>query len=302
MATKPFLKWAGGKTRVAPHILPHLQGHTRLVEPFAGSCALFLQSEFKDALLTDINPDLIRLFKTLQTHGEDFINWLETRYFDGTHNTKDAFMENRAAFNARIGLDPNDVTQATWERSGLFVYLNRHAFNGMCRYNKSGGYNVPFGKYKSPYFPKTEMLNFVARTTSVTFKCQSFTQTMEEEIAAPTPNTVIYCDPPYIELSKTASFAAYATDGFDLGLQEKLATLSWQAAQQGLKTLVSNHDVGPARNLYERALNFAGDMPLEETGPATSIASFNVRRSISAKGSQRGTAPELLAIYDSKIK
>lgn len=297
MATKPFLKWAGGKTRVAPNILPHLKGATRLVEPFAGSCALYLQSDVQDALLCDVNPDLIRLYQTLKKHKGAFIDWVETTYFQ-TKNSLEDFMSLRARFNEIKDIDVNELDSGTsWERSGIFIYLNRHAFNGMCRYNKSGGYNVPYGKYKSVYFPRFEMEAFFERAKHVTFKCQSFQKTLADEIKTPRTGTMIYCDPPYIELSQTASFTAYATDGFPVQLQEELAILAYKAAKAGMPTLISNHDVDPARRLYEKARTFDDTAPLPGGGPASLITNFDVRRSISAKGDKRGKAPELLAIY-----
>jgi DNA adenine methylase len=299
MITKPFLKWAGGKTRVAPHILPHLEGRSRLVEPFSGSCALFLQSDKETALLSDINPDLIRLYKTLQTHKEVFVDFIHSTYFDNTHNDLETYLAHRAQFNTLKDIDPNDVSSdESWTRSALFIYLNRHAFNGICRYNKSGGFNVPFGKYKTVYFPKAELTAFWQRSSTVTFKCASFVDIMKAEIAAADTNTVIYCDPPYIELSQTSSFTAYATQGFSADLQEELAILASQASKAGVKTLISNHDVPQARNLYEKGLTLLGEGPLKNSAPCQTIKSFDVRRSISAKGASRKNAPELLAIYD----
>lgn len=297
MATKPFLKWAGGKTRVATHILPHLNGKKRLVEPFAGSCAIFLLSDLKNALLCDINPDLIRLYKTIQNHGKPFIRWVQDTYFTDDNNTKDAFLENRRYFNTLINLSENATSKKDWARSGLFLYLNRHAFNGMCRYNKSGGYNVPYGKYKKPYFPEKELYAFYEKTKNVTFKCQSFIDTMQGEINNPVPNTVIYCDPPYVELSKTASFTTYSSEGFSKELQEDLTKLASRCYKKGIKTIVSNHDVPPTQNMYAKGLTFTGESILTKT-IASKIETFLVTRSISAKGSTRGKSPELLAIYE----
>lgn len=303
LPSKPFLKWAGGKTKVAPHILPHLFGKKRLIEPFAGSCALFLQSSFREALLSDINLDLIHLYNTLKSEGGSFIDYVEREYFrrdsNGVllKNNVDAYKEMRDRFNELLDAvtSENPDKNAVRERSGLFVYLNRHAFNGICRYNSAGGFNVPYGHYKSVYFPREEMQSFASRARNVEFKHCSFEDTMRAVIDAADENDVIYADPPYIEMSPTAAFKSYAKDGFINALQDKLVELANEARAKGIRTLVSNHDVTPARDLYESGTPLVSSLPLQ---PADCIKTFKVQRNIAAAGDRRKKVGELLAIYD----
>lgn len=268
---KPFLKWAGGKSRLVATIEPHLPDG-RLIEPFAGSCALFLGSRFETAVLADLNADLIALYRFLQ--GPDALAFIDhaEAFFTPENNTESSFMRLRARFNATpIG----DI-----DRAALFVYLNRHAFNGMCRYNAAGGFNVPYGKYKGPGFPREAMETFVARVAGCTFVHQGFQDTM----ALAGKGDVVYADPPYFPLSITASFSSYAKEGFGLSEQTALAHAARAAADRGATVAISNHATPEAIALYE---SLGGDCSLQ----------FGVRRSVSASAASRKEAPELLALF-----
>ena len=158
--SKPFLKWAGGKAKLAPFIQAHLPAHarSRLIEPFAGSAALSLALEYDAYLLNDSNADLINLYQVLKHQQQAFIDYARS-FFTAQNNQDTQFYALHQQFNA---------SQNAEERAALFVYLNRHAFNGLCRYNSKGGFNVPFGKYQSPYFPEREMQAFIQKSNRIT--------------------------------------------------------------------------------------------------------------------------------------
>ena len=166
MQTKSFLKWAGGKSKLVPFIENSLpkRPRKRLIEPFAGSAALSLALEFDSYLLNDSNHDLIGLFQTLKQEKQQFIDYARS-FFLPENNLEDRFYELRTQFNRSTDRH---------ERSALFVYLNRHAFNGLCRYNSKGEFNVPFGRYKSPYFPEKEMQGFIAKSERIELLCGDF--------------------------------------------------------------------------------------------------------------------------------
>lgn len=268
---KPFLKWAGGKARLVPTIEPHLPDG-RLIEPFAGSCALFLGSRFATAVLADVNADLVHLYRFLQgPQAASFIDEAES-YFTPEQNTEASFMALRARFNAA---QPGDR-----DRAAIFVYLNRHAFNGMCRYNRSGAFNVPYGQYKGPGFPRAAMEAFAERVQGSTFLHQGFQETM----AMAGKGDTVYADPPYVPLSPTASFASYAKEGFAWEEQQALAQAAREAADRGAFVAISNHATPASIGLYE---SLGGDCSLR----------FNVQRSVSASAASRKEAPELLAIF-----
>ena len=104
----------------------------------------------------------------------------------------------RSKFNL---LKSNDI-----EKSAIFIYLNKHAFNGLCRYNSKGFFNVPFGRYKNPEFPGIKMYNFAEKSHNAIFKYQDFNITFRQI----RQGDIVYCDPPYVPLTDTSSFTAYS--------------------------------------------------------------------------------------------
>ena len=273
--TTPFLKWAGSKIRVLPKLKQafdefEIQEVSRLVEPFVGSCAVALNVKADNYLLNDFNKDLADLYNTAITE-PDFLTRLNKLF--SSHNHEDAYISNRKRFNAE-----KDVL----ERALLFVYLNRHCFNGLCRYNASGAFNVPFGKYTNPLLPAEAIGNFKRILGKAKFTNLDFVQVFSKI----KDGDIIYCDPPYVPLSATASFANYTGAGFSATQQTLLAHLAEQAiANFNVIVMISNHATEFTRNIYSKA---------------TKIYDFEVRRSISSNGGQRDAAPELLAVYDGR--
>ncbi len=265
---RPFLKWAGGKTRIVERIRAVLPQGRRLVEPFVGSGALFLNVEFDAYLLADANRDLINCYQQLQRGGLRFIDACAA-YFTPANNQPDAYYALRQRFNATVDRE---------ERAALFVYLNRHGYNGLCRYNSSGGFNVPFGRYTRPYFPRDEMIYFWQKAARCEFWVADFVTTLR----ATAVGDVVYCDPPYAPLSTTANFTSYSADGFDLAQQQQLAEEARRAAQRGVPVVISNHDIAFTREIY---------------AAADRLVAFDVQRNISRDIANRTKAAELLAVY-----
>lgn len=265
---RPFLKWAGGKYRLLPRILKALPEGKKLIEPFVGSGVVFLNAEYDRYLLSDINPDLINLFNDLKYGKSEFIDYCSSFFVD-KNNQEKRFYQLREYFNQ---LAPGK------ERSALFLYFNRHGYNGLCRYNQSGGFNVPFGRYKKPYFPASEMEFFYKKAKKAEFRCQPFLKTM----AHSRKGSVIYCDPPYLPWSLTASFTSYSPQVFSLDNQRELALEASHLSSRGVPVVVANHDTKFARLIYDKA---------------STIESFPVRRFISCDGKGRNQAQELMAIY-----
>ena len=165
---RPFLKWAGNKYQILSRIVEVLPAGNRLIEPFAGSGAVFLNTDYERYLISDINPDLITLFQTVKDGGEEFMRYA-AGYFTPRNNTAKAYYRFRGRFNE---------TDDAFEKSALFVYLNRHGYNGLCRYNASGEFNVPFGRYKRPKFPDAAMHRFHAKARHAQFVCEDFRRVM----------------------------------------------------------------------------------------------------------------------------
>jgi len=281
---KTFLKWAGNKTKVLPHIIPHIGYPKRYCEPFGGSLAVALNTPAEQYILNDVNKDLVAIYRSLVNANDDsFIQYCE-ELFVPENNTREAYLELREHFN--------QATDTT-ERARLFIYLNKHCFNGLSRYNSKGDFNVPYGrefkdkntkekKIENAYFPKEEMMNFrmyflskqLVRFTSLSFEDSSLYEDLEA-------GDVVYFDPPYVPVSDTANFTSYATDGFTSDQQVHLAQLAESLASKGVRVIVSNHDVPVTRDLYKSA----------------TIYPIQVTRTVAARGDSRKKANELIAVF-----
>ncbi len=264
---KPFLKWAGNKFHCLDPIVSSLPKANRLIEPFTGSGAIFLNSSYQTYLLGEENYDLISLYQNLQYYKQTFIDYCKTFFIPGT-NQESVYYKLREEFNA---------SRYTQRRAALFLYLNRHGYNGLCRYNLKGKYNVPFGRYKKPYFPQQEMLYFVDKCQISEFVHGGF----EKTFALAKPGDIIYCDPPYVPRDQKSHFTAYAGKRFTQEAQIHLAKLAQEGANKGITVLISNHDTPFIRKQY------AG----------SDIKSFSVSRTINCKGNQRKKVREILAIF-----
>jgi DNA adenine methylase len=264
---RPFLKWAGGKYRLIERIQTKLPSGKRLLEPFAGSCALSINSDYNCYWLNDINADLNCVYQMIQMEGPPFIAFCKS-YFTGKTNTPEKYYMLRKQFNAEKNLRT---------KAALFIYLNRHGYNGLCRYNAGGEFNVPFGRYKKPYFPEKEMLYFYEKFKNALFSALDF----EEMMMMAEPGDVIYCDPPYIPLNNTSNFTEYSSGGFGKGDQVRLATVAAKLAQKGITTVISNHSNDFIMDAYRGA----------------QIETFSVRRFISCDGDNRNPVDEVLAVF-----
>jgi len=180
---RAFLKWAGGKFKLVDALTQHLPKGERLVEPFVGAGSVFLNTDYPSYLLCDINRDLIDLYSIIQTRPEAYIG-AAAELFVPQMNDKEQYYLIRDKFNR--SRDPFD-------RAIYFLYLNRFGFNGLCRYNRKGSFNVPFGSYKKPYFPEKEIRGFAVKAQNAEFRCIGY----EQAFALAQSGDVIYCDPPY---------------------------------------------------------------------------------------------------------
>jgi DNA adenine methylase len=266
---RPFLKWAGGKTKLVPAIGAVVPVTARrLVEPFVGSGAVALNLGLPENLLADTNADLIGVYARLRDAPEAFIAEC-AGLFTPEGNSAAVYYQRREEFNATA--DPA-------RRAALFVYLNRHGYNGLCRYNARGGFNVPFGRYRAPYFPRDELHAFHALLRRSTLVHADFRAVLTQAGAG----DFVYCDPPYVPASATANFTAYARTAFGPAEQQELAAGCEAARRRGAIVALSNHDTLETRALY------AG---------ADECHELLVRRQISCHGANRTKARELLVVY-----
>jgi DNA adenine methylase len=266
---RPFLKWAGAKTKLLSVIGAHVPAGTRrLIEPFVGSGAVALNLGLPRSILADTNRDLISVYTALRDDGERFIDACG-RLFVPENNRRRAYYALRAEFNG---------TCDARRRAALFVFLNRHGYNGLCRYNRRGELNVPFGRYEGPRFPRERMRAFHAFLQTCELQHADFRPTL----ARCGPGDFVYCDPPYVPASDTANFTTYTGRSFTARDQADLAAACQAAALRGACVVVSNHDAPLTRELY---------------GPADETQELSVARRISCQSATRTPARELVAVF-----
>ncbi len=226
---RPILKWAGGKRWLVPHVEPLWQrfSHLRLVEPFCGGLAVALGLQPAEVLANDVNPHLINFYNQVKA-GLVITIPME--------NDEKMYYRYRARFNELI----RSGRQHTKEAAELFYYLNRTGYNGLCRFNGKGEFNVPFGRYKA--------INYVRDFTQyqALFSRWQFTA-MDFAHLALTKNDFIYADPPY-----DVEFTQYAKDDFRWEDQVRLA--EWLAEHPG-PVVLSNQATDRIVKLY-RQLGF----------------------------------------------
>ncbi|HBT3003677.1 TPA: DNA adenine methylase [Klebsiella aerogenes] len=227
-----ILKWAGNKTAIMPELIKHLPAGPRLVEPFAGSCAVMMATDYPHYLVADINPDLINLYKHIAFDCEKFISNAKG-FFSGT-NSAESYYNIRQDFN-------HSAKTSDFLKAVFFLYLNCHGYRGLCRYNLSGHFNVPYGNYKNPYFPENEIRAFAEKAQRATFICASY----DETLALLQAGDVVYCDPPY-----DGTFSGYHTAGFTEDDQYHLASILERRSSEGHPVIVSNSDTFLTRSLY----------------------------------------------------
>lgn len=223
---KPPLKWAGGKRWLVPYLATIWQEHTRrrYVEPFCGGLAVAIGLNPRNALLNDINPHLINFYRQLQCGLKIEIEM---------ENDEALFYSHRHRFNELIREDKGPTNEA----AQLFYYLNRTGFNGLCRFNRSGEFNVPFGTYKKiSYATDFHQYQSVFRDwtfTNVDLESLEFEQ-----------DDFVYADPPY-----DVEFTTYSAMGFSW--EDQVRTAELLAAHPG-PVVLSNQATPRIVRLYEK--------------------------------------------------
>nr|WP_202131380.1 Dam family site-specific DNA-(adenine-N6)-methyltransferase [Escherichia coli] len=265
---RSIFKWAGGKFGVLEQIFRYLPEGKRLIEPFVGGGAVFMNAGYQENLLNDVNADLINFYKTLQREAHSLIT-LAHRFFQD-YNTQEGYLAVRNAFNKQVYDDLH--------RAAAFLFLNRHCFNGLTRYNQAGEFNVGYGKYKTPYFPLQEMEAFLGAEGRSEFVCGDFAAVIE----AAGEGDVIFCDPPYEPLPNTEGFTNYSGHDFKFEEQKRLVSLLTDAHRRGAKVLITNSGAPNIRELYH------------DNG--FRVEPLFARRSVSCKGDTRGVAHDVLGI------
>ncbi|MEL6468810.1 MAG: DNA adenine methylase [Cyanobacteria bacterium J06623_4] len=266
---RPFIKWAGGKSRLIEQYKPFLPvDYDRYHEPFLGGGALFfylapqLQRQGKKAYLSDLNPELVNVYQCVRDHVEPLIEKLA----DHQQRHGEAHY-----YSVRSQLETDPIL-----RAARFIYLNKTCYNGLYRENSKGLFNVPIGRYKNPRICAPELL----RPASAALQVATIAERPFISVAdyATGPKDFVYFDPPYHPLSDTSKFTAYSRYRFAAEQQIELKNLIQQLSDRQVTVLASNSDCPFIRELY---------------APFT-VKTITAARSINSKASKRGKITEVL--------
>lgn len=267
---KPILKWAGGKSRLMPRLRPFLPAADCLVEPFVGGASVFLDTDYPRYVLADINPDLINFYQAVVDSPEGVIQ-AALPLFKHANTSVDYFRYRTdfAQWRATRGLN----------RAAVFLYLNRHGYNGLCRYNLRGEFNVPYGHYKKPYFPAAEIRLFAekARDTHTRFVCLPFEETLAFHVDE---HCAVYADPPYLPPEDKDGFTGYYIAPFRDEAHQALADALTETHLRWNVPVVLSGSNTPKTHAAYRGFTFHYT---------------HTHYSIAAKGASRGKAGEVIA-------
>jgi DNA adenine methylase len=274
---RPFVKWAGGKSKLVPQILARIPAtwnrETDLyLEPFLGGGAVFFALQPRHAVLNDANSDLIHAYCKLRDDALAVSRAL--------HDLEMLYRARPGVVFAKIRDDFNaDIATFDEVRAAQLIFLNKTCFNGIYRVNSSGGFNVPWGKNPNVGFPTLEHLQCCS---SVLQDAQLLAHDFADpEIAKlDVKGALIYCDPPYMPVSDTADFTSYTADGFGYVCQLHLAVQAAYWRSEGAHVILSQSADESLVDQYRR-LGFRADL-------------VQAARAINSKGDGRGPVGEYI--------
>lgn len=261
----PFLKWAGSKRQLVPELLKRIPAkYGTYFEPFLGGGSMFFALQPTRAVLSDLNGRLIRTYCGVRDHVENVIGIL--RGYSRQHSEEFYYdMRSRAVDHYAAGLAP-------W-----FIYLNKSGFNGLYRVNKTGRFNVPWGKHDK-YAPDEDNLRACADALKNAVLARSVFESVAAAHGGARAGDLVYMDPPYVPVSSTANFTSYTKDGFGPEDQKRVARVARELKDRGVHVIASNAGTDEVRELYR-------GFKIEEVG---------ARRNINSKGDRRGPVKEFI--------
>jgi DNA adenine methylase len=266
ISARPVLKWAGGKNQLLPELMRRTPKHfSAYHEPFVGGAALFFELSNQQRLghtyLSDINLSLIEVYQALRDCPNEVIAVLKQHI-----HAEDYYYQLRA-------IDPKTLTLP--ERAARIIYLNKTCYNGLYRENRSGQFNVPFGRYKNPTICDEPNLRAAAIALG---KCRLRHSHFSSVLEVAEAGDFAYFDPPYHPISTTSNFTSYAKDGFGERDQTDLRDVFAELTQRGVKVMLSNSSAPLIHELYA----------------AYRIETVFAARMINSKAASRGKIAEVI--------
>ncbi|MEG3850883.1 DNA adenine methylase [Microcoleus sp. herbarium19] len=276
---RPFLKWAGGKTRLIGQYQPYFpENFKTYYEPFLGGGAVFFylaqQHPCLQAVLTDINPELINAYCCVRDKVEELIELLDEHQSEHGKDNKEYYYWVRSR-----------SYKTDTEKAARLIYLNRTCYNGLYRENSKGEFNVPIGRYKNPNICQKDLLRSVSSLlTSAQIEVRKFDEILN---FASTSEDFVYFDPPYYPISATSNFTAYSRDNFQESEQIKLRDVFAELAERGVKVMLSNSNCDFIKAIYSDSQAF-------KRVPIPKQIEISASRGINSNSCKRGKVKELL--------
>jgi DNA adenine methylase len=236
LTPRPFLKWAGGKSQLLAQYKAHFPlEFDRYYEPFLGGGAVFFHLRPPQAMLSDINPELVNVYQCVRDQVEAIAARLEAHQ---QQHGKAYYYQVRSQHQG-----------SAIERAARLIYLNKTCFNGLYRENSRGEFNVPMGRYKNPRIYDPDLLQAASAVLQATeIKVRSFEVVLQE---AQTSRDFVYFDPPYYPLNATSNFTAYSRYTFGQAEQIRLQQAFQHLAERGVNVMLSNSDCAFIHDLYQ---------------------------------------------------
>lgn len=265
----PVVKWAGGKRQLWPEIKKEIpQSFSTYYEPFVGGGAVLFALQPSQAVINDVNEELINVYRVIRDQLDDLLQDLKQH-----KNESDYFYQIREQDrNPQVYAELSNV-----QRASRTLYLNKTCYNGLFRVNQQGEFNAPFGRYKNPNIVNEKTLTAVSaylNRAQITLQTGDFVQA----VAGLDQTSFVYFDPPYDPISQSASFTGYDQGGFSRSEQIRLKELCDSLNKQGVKFLLSNSATEFILELYR-------DYDLRMV---------QAKRSINSNARKRGAVAEVL--------
>ena len=237
----PFVKWAGGKRQLLPQIKERMpEKYNNYFEPFVGGGAVLFELLPSSALINDINKALINAYRQICNVPEAFINAVNRLDTEMWEDGKKYYYSLRERFNDKLMKSEYDV-----ELAALFVFINKHCFNGLYRVNGKGLFNVPYNNNRKASVDEKAILNVSKYLQGVTIIDGDFEEACQEA----KKGDFVFIDSPYAPLNPT-SFESYTKEGFDIESHKRLANLYDELTDRGCFCMLTNHNTELINELY----------------------------------------------------
>ena len=237
----PFVKWAGGKRQLLPQIKERMpEKYNNYFEPFVGGGAVLFELLPSNALINDINRALINAYRQICDAPEEFIYAVHKLDIEMWEDGKKYYYSLREHYNDKLMKSEYDV-----ELAALFVFINKHCFNGLYRVNGKGLFNVPYNNSRSASVDEKAIMDISKYLKGVSIIDGDF----EEACKDAKKGDFVFIDSPYAPLNPT-SFESYTKEGFDIESHRRLANLYDELTDRGCYCMLTNHNTELINEMY----------------------------------------------------